>query len=331
MDYKSVKGYTGWTQMGFLFVFMGLGFIVAGGIQALLTMQMLPSGTKMTDTEAIMKAMLAPENINLTRTLQVLSTFGLMFIPALLWNYVSNGKSLLWLGFSKYLNGWQIVLGFMIIYAAAVAVAPLGDISKSIVAHFPRLDAVAKKMEDTYNAQTMAMSNLKNVPEYITGLFIMAFFPAMFEEVFFRGAMQNFLVRWWKNPLVAIIVTSIIFSMIHMSIYLFLSRMALGFVLGLMFYKTKNIWVNIFAHFINNAIVLTMLFVGRKKMDKISVSDMDQNFHWSIGLAGVIVLVGLFFLLDKYAAKSKARIEAQERLLIAEADPYSGIAKKENN
>ena len=330
MEYKSIKGFSGWAQLGFLFAFLGLGFILAGAVQWVLAIQIMPAGKEVTDSVAMMKAMLAPENVGMARLIQVLGTLALLFIPAVLWSLVSNGKNAFWLGFNKYVNGFQILLGFMIIYAAALSAAPLGDFSKYVVSHFPTLSAAAKKMEDLYNEQALALSNLKNWQEYIVGIFIMAFFPAMFEEVFFRGTVQNLLSKWWKNPFVAILVTSILFSLIHMSIYLFLSRLVLGFALGLMFHITKNIWVNIIAHFLNNAFALTGLFVMSLKKEKLDLAKLDPSVHWSLGLAGVIALVGLFVMLKKYSAKNIAKINMRENVLIAKADPYSSFANNQN-
>ena len=331
MEYKSVKGFGGWAQMGFLFAFLGLGFVLAGGIQFILTQQIIPTGKAVTDADTVMKAMLAPENVGMVRTIQVLATFALLFIPAILWSIVSNGKSMFWLGFNKYINGFQLLLGFMLIFTAAFAASPLADFTKAVVAHFPQIDIVASNMEILYNKQAAALANINNWQEYIVGLFIMAFFPAMFEEVFFRGALQNLFVKWWRNPLLAILVTSFIFSLIHMSIYLFLSRMLLGFVLGLMYQQTKNIWVNIVAHFINNGIVLTSIFIMKMKNQKVDMDKLDPSVHWSFGLIGIVVLIGLFIMLNKYSAKNRARIEAKENILLQEANPYNSIANNQNN
>ncbi len=326
MEYKSVKGFSGWAQTGFLFAFLGLGFLLAGGAQLVMTLQILPAGTSITDGEAMMKAMLAPQNVNMARAIQVVGTFLLLFIPALLWSLVCNGKNMFWLGFNKYVSLQQVIIGFLIMMAAGFAAAPLADLSKNIVANFPSLDVAAKKMEALYNEQALALSNLKSFPEYIVALFIMAFFPAMFEEVFFRGTIQNILVKWWQKPMVAIFVTSVIFSLIHLSVYLFLSRLALGFVLGLMFYYTKNIWVNIIAHFLNNSIALTGLYLMRDTPGKNKMDALEPDFHWSLSLLCVAALIGLIFLLKKYSAMNRAKIDAKENLLIAASDPFRSFA-----
>jgi uncharacterized protein len=331
MEYRSIKGFTGWGQMGFLFAFLGAGFVLANFLQIGFGMLMLPAGAKITDADALMKAMLAPENVSIMRLSQVIGTLIAMLIPAVLWSFISNGKNPLWLGFSKHINVFQILLGFMIIFSAGITASLLADLTKSIVIHFPKLNATAKDWETKYAALTEAMSNLKSLPEYIIALFIMAFFPAMFEEIFFRGAMQNLLVKWLRKPIVAIIVTSLFFSLIHFSIYLFLSRAALGFVLGLMYYKTKNIWVNIVAHFLNNAFALTALYSMKAKTGKIDLEKIDPHVHWSLGLVGIVVLVGLFIMLIKYSAKNKARIEGEEKMLIAASLPKEPITHFQNN
>ena len=331
MQYKSVKGFTGWAQLGFLFVFLGLGFILAGGVQLLFTLQMMPPGTKLTDPDAVIKAILAPENVNMARAMQVTGTLLLLFVPAVLWSWVSNGKNMFWLGFSKHITGRQLILGFLIIFTAAFAAAPLADLSRWIVAHFPSLDATAKKMEEQYNQQALALSDLRGWPDYLIALVIMAFLPAVFEEVFFRGAVQNLLVKWLRKPIVGIIITSLVFSVIHLSIYLFLSRFVLGIALGLMFYFTKNIWITVIAHFLNNAIAVSQLFFSAKVAGKKDLDQLDPHVHWSIGLLSTAVLAGLFIFLQKYSALNKAKIEAKENLLIAAADPFRSFAEAENN
>ena len=322
MEYKSVKGFTGWAQLGFLFAFLGAGFILAGFAQLL----MLPKGVSLMsgNSEAIMKAVLAPENVGLLRASQAVGSFFLLFVPAYLWSFVSNGKNTFWLGFNKYFTGRQLFIGFLLIFAASIAAGPLEDLTKAITVHFPSLDALAKKMEDTYNAQVAAMTNLKNWGEYLIAIVIMAFLPAVFEEVFFRGALQNLFVKWWKAPILAIFVSSFIFSLIHASIYLFLSRLLLGFVLGLMYHKTKNIWVNILAHFLNNAIAVSIMFFS-------PATSTDPHVHWMIGIIAIAVLTALFFYLDQISGKKVAQTDAKENLLIAAADPFRSFTNAENN
>ncbi|MBN8833158.1 MAG: hypothetical protein ABS68_05425 [Niastella sp. SCN 39-18] len=328
MEYTSAKGYSGWGQAGMLLAFLGGGFLLAAVVQLVIYMQILPGRGDIMNPTVFMEAIKDPANVNANRLAQVLGTFCLMCLPAVAFAMLVHGKNMFWLGFNRYLNWKQVSIGFAIIFFAGVAAGPLADLSKAILSHFPRLDTMAAKMENEYNEQVMAMSNLKNWGEYIVAIFIMAFFPAMFEEMLFRGAMQNLLVKWWKAPLTAIIVSSLIFSLIHFSLYLFLSRALLGFVLGLMYYKSKNIWVNIIAHFLNNFIAVTQLFILSGKGNKIDPQSLDTKVDWWWGLAASACMVVLFIIFDKFSSENKMKIYTREQILLAEADPFHSIANK---
>jgi hypothetical protein len=329
MQFKSVKGYSGSAQFGMLLLFSLLGFILAIGLQFIVTFKMLPPGASIADPEAIKAAMLEPRNLSYARFLQVMSTFILLFIPAVLYSFVANGRNLFWLGFNKYFTIGQVVIAFLITFAAGIALTPLTDMTKSIVAHFPSFDAMARNLELLYDEQARALSNLKSWPEFFMAIVIMAFFPAMFEEVFFRGTMQNLLARWWNKPILAIIVTSLIFSLIHTSVYLFLSRAALGFVLGLIYHKTKNIWLPISAHFLNNLIVLVNLFWMYKTGKKVDLAAADPKFDWWISIPAFIVMVLLFVLLNRISARYRQKVLEKEAALLAHDSMTDPFTKRE--
>ena len=329
MQYKTVKGFSGWGALGMLFVFWGLGFILTMIAQVIMGFAMVPEGTPVDKMpEMILLAMKDPKNTGLARMAQVLGTFCMLCIPAVLYSRVVNGRNAFWLGFNKYVSAPQVLIGFGIIFFANLMAGPVAEISKSVIAHFPRLDNYASYLENLYTEQVLLLSNLKSWPEFITAIFIMAFFPALFEELFFRGVVQNLLQKWWKHPLAAIIVTSVIFSIIHFSIYLFLTRLILGFVLGYMFYKTKNIWVNTIAHFLNNALALSQLFYLSSQKKTIDLEKIEPDVSWWVGLAALAAVYFLFKALEKYSAHNRAKIEAKEEVLLAKEDPFRSFAEE---
>lgn len=331
MQYRSIKGISGWGQLAILLAFLGLGFLLAGVVELVIAMQLVPSGLptdKMADE--VIKAMMRPENVGPARLAQVLGTFFLLFVPAALYLIICHGRNRFWLGFNKHINGWQILVGFFIIFLANIIAAPLADISKSLVSHAPNLNAMAQKMETAYSEQVMAISNLKSWSEFLMALVIMAFFPAMFEEVFFRGALQNLLVRWWKAPLLAIIITSILFSLIHMSIYLFLSRVVLGFVLGLMYQRSKNLWVNIVAHFLNNAVVLVQMFWLSRHNTKVDLDKLDPKVSIWLGLVALGISYGLFLLFEKLSSKNRQLVDLKEEELLEKNSLFHAFPETKN-
>lgn len=317
MQYKSNKGYTGFGQLGMIFILIGGGLMLLSMAQIAISFPFLPKGTTIENMgDELIKVIQDPNNVNLARVLQVLGTFFIMFLPAFFFSRICNGKSTLWLGFSKYVNVKQIAIGFLIIFMANIAATPLEELTRKFLVNLPSLDKLAQGLENAYNDQIVGLTNLKSWSEFFIAIAIMAFLPAMFEEVFFRGMLQQLFVKWWKMPLLAIIFTSLLFSLIHLSVYLFLSRALLGFALGWMFYKTKNIWVNIIAHFLNNFIAVCQMFWLTMHNKKADATSMDPDVSWWGSLIALAVLYFLFHFLNRHSEENKMKIYTKEQALM---------------
>ncbi len=330
MEYRTIKGYNGWGQLGMLLVFLGAGFILAAIVQLVVFLGIMPEGTGMAQMPEQMIALTKnPANMRALQLSQVLGTFFLFFLPAYLYSRLVHGKNTFWLGFNKYFTPGQVFLGALAIFLANIVAAPLADISKEIVSHLPALKATAERLEKAYTEQLMAMSNLQSWGDYIIAILIIAFFPAVFEEVFFRGVLQDILVRWWKVPILGIIAASLIFSLIHMSVYLFIPRFVLGLVLGLLYYYSKNIWVNIFAHFINNAFAVSQLFYLNRHNKLIDPSQVDPSFPWWAGVLAAAAIVAVFYYFKQISSQQVLRIETKEAVLSAVKDPFHGFAQND--
>jgi membrane protease YdiL (CAAX protease family) len=138
-------------------------------------------------------------------------------------------------------------------------------------------------------------------------MLVMALAPAIFEEVLFRGSFQQVFVGWTKNAWAGIIITSILFSAIHFSFFGFLPRIALGLILGLIFFYTNNLWLSILLHFLNNGFVVTQLYIltaQGKSIDKV----MDETMPIWWGIIALVILVVLFRLLITETALFKKEI-----------------------
>lgn len=332
MQYRSVKGFTGLGQLGILLAFLGAGIILTAVVQYAIVIRLIPPGLPIDKmANEMSKALMDPVNVASARLSQVLGTFFLLFLPAVLYLFVCHGKNTFWLGFNRHINSRQVILGFFLIFLANVLANPLADISRMLISYFPGIKVTAQQMEDVYTEQVMALSNLKSWGEFFMAIVIMAFFPALFEEIFFRGAVQNLLERWWKMPLLAVLVTSLLFSFIHMSIYLFLSRALLGFVLGLMYQRSKNLWVNIVAHFLNNTVAVIQLFWISRHAEKVEVDKLDPKVPLWGALITLGITYGLFVLFEKVSVKNRKQIAFEEQDLLEHTDLLHSFTGYKNN
>jgi membrane protease YdiL (CAAX protease family) len=74
------------------------------------------------------------------------------------------------------------------------------------------------------------------------------------EEIAFRGVFLGGLLRMQCNPWLAILISTIIFSIMHMSPMMFLNVTIAGFIFGWLFWRTKSLVPGIIAHITCNTI-----------------------------------------------------------------------------
>ena len=145
-------------------------------------------------------------------------------------------------------------------------------------------------------------------------MIVIGLLPAIFEEVCFRGGIQNILTRWFKGPWIAIILTSIFFSAIHISYYGFLVRLILGVVLGLIFYYSGSLWLSILFHFLYNGLQVTALYVSTISPDK-TPKDIEKSFPLWVGI------ISLVFIIYAFIHFRKISFAQQKEYVIPEEDP----------
>lgn len=279
-----------------LAIFLGLtaGGLVIGSLATLAVWSMMTGVPFPLKAEEILQ----PKYYNVNMVMQVVSTFLIFLVPVHFFAIICYRKPLQYLGFNFRFNYKQFLLLIGILILTFPMSGALSTLNK-ILPISPSLAAKFKAMELEREAQEAALIQINSFLKYIISLIVIALLPAIFEETFFRGGMQNFLSRWFKGPWLAIIITSIIFSIIHLSFYGFLVRFALGVVLGFIFYYSGSLWLNILFHFLFNAIQVTALYI--LTMNGIKDKNVEDSFPlW----AGVIALALLLYLFKLYKQTS---------------------------
>jgi len=83
--------------------------------------------------------------------------------------------------------------------------------------------------------------------------------PAIFEELAFRGFLFRFAEKL-SSPKTAILVTALLFGIMHMDLIALLWLLPLGYVFGYFRYKYKSIWYGVIGHFVYNLVILLFEF-----------------------------------------------------------------------
>ena len=94
----------------------------------------------------------------------------------------------------------------------------------------------------------VALSPMQAIAMFIS----VALVAPVTEEFAFRGITTAVLRRWGDWP--AVIFSALIFGMAHYSIQSLPVVLTAGFVMAYLYVRTRNIWVNIFVHILNNLV-----------------------------------------------------------------------------
>jgi membrane protease YdiL (CAAX protease family) len=165
---------------------------------------------------------------------------------------------------------------------------------------------------------------MDTVWQLIYNLLIIAFLPALCEEFLFRGCIQNMMIQQFtkKYAMVAIIITGIIFGLIHGQMQTVLPRIFLGILLGCLYYWSNSIWVSIIAHFVNNGLQVVIAYLATKKIISDDIINDDSIVPLQYGLISAGICIGLSLMIYK----SKQKYQIFSTPIITELDAENDVS-----
>ena len=234
--------------------------------------------------------------------LQFVQTVATFLIPPVLcaWLWDADRRPFAWLKMDKRVDGSLFALAVAIMICAVPAINLLADLNSRITLpeSMAAWEAKMKSMEAAAAALTERFLQVDNLGGLIINLGLMALLPALSEELSFRGILQQLLSNSPKDGLtaqrsIAVWITAIIFSAIHMQFYGFIPRMLMGAMFGYVFVWTGSLWVPIVMHFTNNALAVIVYYIVANSQE---LTANNQNIADTIGAGdtwwlGVISLI----------------------------------------
>ncbi|TZF85715.1 CPBP family intramembrane metalloprotease (plasmid) [Pedobacter sp. BS3] len=255
---------------------------------------------KIPPTEIMTQIIYGITDIRLLKTLQVFSTVGIFIVPALVFARIESSKPLTWLKINRSVSFPVLLISLLLIFC----IGPFLQFTINLNAgmHLPHwlngLERWMRLQEDQAALITKQFLEGKTPAVLIINMLMIAALPAIGEELLFRGCLQQLFIRWFRNPYMAIWVTAIVFSAIHVQFFGFLPRMLLGALLGYLFFWTKNIWVSIAVHFTNNAMSVILAYYyqlqGKPLDDLINETD---PVTWYACLGSIVVSAMLLLVI----------------------------------
>ena len=199
--------------------------------------------------------------------------------------------------------------------AAIPGINLLADLNSRVVlpSCLASVEQLFKEQEATAAALTERFLQADTFGQLLINIGLMALLPAFAEEFTFRGTLQQIIsnseqsersnsemVYQRSGPTaqrsaVAIWITAIVFSAVHMQFYGFVPRMLLGAMFGYVFVWSGSLWIPILMHFVNNGLaVLAFYLTSNSGCDP--TSNIPKNWADTIG-AGSTWWVGVISIL----------------------------------
>lgn len=138
------------------------------------------------------------------------------------------------------------------------------------------------------------------------------------EEFLVRGLIYKRMKRWSK-PLVAAIVSSALFGLIHLNLVQFVYAFLLGMILALVYEKFETIWAPVLFHLVANAVSITISNVPA--LVEVFESDVVTIITAVVTTIAMLVLVVYFIKVEKVKGEKMedcgemlgSQLEVQER------------------
>ncbi|QDT21210.1 CPBP family intramembrane glutamic endopeptidase [Gimesia chilikensis] len=134
-------------------------------------------------------------------------------------------------------------------------------------------------------------------------ILVIAVFPAIGEELIFRGMIgRGLIARWGLVP--GIVITSIMFGIVHAHPAHVIAVIPLGMFMHYVYYVTRSFWAPMLVHFMNNAFAVSMAKMATAIPESAaSLGDETQPVHPLIVASAALFLAAVCVQLWKTRVK----------------------------
>ncbi len=211
---------------------------------------------------------------------------------ALVWGFMFESSAYKFMETKKNNPLYYFVLSILLVFIATPFIDGIGIWNDGWNI---KSGEVFRQMEETAS-QTMKGFLSNTTPLGLTiNIIVIALLPAIMEEVFFRGAMQKTMIKLVKYRFLGILLTSILFSLIHFQPFSSIPRVFLGLFLGYLYVFSKNIIYPIIFHFLNNLTVVIGSYLFYTNDIDIDINKVGEVYNPILFMVSIFIISSIFF------------------------------------
>lgn len=224
----------------------------------------------------------------------ITALFGMVVVPGLVWWRLRQKPISSFFATGTRWPLFLLVAFLVIAFAVVDTVIIQWNKNLSLPSLLHDFEQWAQAQEQVLERLTKVLVDFANPGEFLLGLLVIGVVAGLAEEFFFRGLIQTELVKATRNPHVAIWLTAIAFSAVHLQFYGFFPRMLLGALFGYLYWWSGDLWIPVLAHTVNNAFSLVVVYIASERTLPLDVE--NEAAPWPAVLIFFVITV---FLIQK--------------------------------
>jgi membrane protease YdiL (CAAX protease family) len=277
--------------------------ILLGGLLSVVGMMTAPLVTGLDGSYLVEEAPADPVLVPLLWYMQSLTALGIFVFPALIFGYYWSFEQA-WKPF-----GWSQKLSIRTYLMAGLTLLVSLPLVYKIYALNQQLPLPADLMQALQASESRAEATIglllarTDLIGLLINSFILVLLPAFGEEMLFRGIIQPSLQQQFRNPHLAIWITAILFSAMHMQWLGFAPRLLLGAFFGYLVFWTGSLLPAIFGHLLNNGLGVAVSFASENNWLSFDEDLLFSLPWWMLAWSITLTTIG-FWLLHRYKNRS---------------------------
>lgn len=163
-------------------------------------------------------------------------------------------------------------------------------ISEFITAQIPTTGAVFGPLYEYFSE---IMEQLTH--DSVTMIVMAVIMAPIFEEIVFRGIIQKGLINNGMKVYKAILISALLFGLVHANPWQFIGGFFLGYVLGLVYYHTGSLLMPIWLHAFNNGCSALLIYYGGTE----SFADFFNISQYWLLILGIVMFLVFYYIFKK--------------------------------
>ena len=237
---------------------------------------------------------LDPSILNSLKLIQFFNAFGVFILPSLFFFHFRGISIIDRLNLNQPLSLYTFLFLFLLALTMIPVANLLGSLNEGV--YLPEFLSFLKEIEADTIVLTEQLMKMKSYKDLFQILFLVGILAAFGEELIFRGLLQNLFNEWWANKHLAVWLTALLFSVIHLQYQAVLPRFLLGAIIGYVYENSGNLRSAILLHFFyNSSLVLLTFMIQHQKLDPSWEFVGVENVFLGI-FALIFTIYGIFML-----------------------------------